>query len=137
VYQVGHCLRLYQDARSAKHKNYFKTIFATTISSECTTAKFHPIPSNEDREVFPNRWLGIFVLFRNWFTACFARAVKRRELDGWCLASRFVATLQAKVRDKPVLRSLFSVPLNEIKKNSLGENSSNGRKVTKYNSFYI
>jgi len=106
--------------------------FTFTISSEVTTLKVLNVCSNEDREVFPNRRLGICLLFRNWFTAGFYRAVKLHEVDGWCLVSEFVATLQLKVRDKPVLLSLFTIPLNEMKWNSLGETTLNGRKVTKY-----
>jgi len=43
--------------------------------------------------VFPNRRSENFLLFRIWFTEGFIWAVKRCELDGWCLASGFVANL--------------------------------------------
>jgi hypothetical protein len=97
--------------------------FTFTNSSEGRKLKVFPVRSNEDREMFAYRWLGICPWFSNRFTAGLIRAVKRRELDGWCLVSGFVATLQAKVRDKPVLPSLFTVPSNDIKWNSLGETS--------------
>ena len=107
---------------SYSHNFAFNLPLATFVSklwSEDIKWKVMSVRPAEDRWFFQNGRLvagvggPIHLLLRNWFTACFIWTAKRWELDGWSLSSRLVATLQVKVLDKPVIRSLLTRPLNE------------------------